>query len=207
MSAVDEYLVRGGDGLVLLFTPPFDSSMPDPGYIKGYLPGLRENGGQYTHAAIWVLMAHARLGNRTQVGALLDMLNPIRRTDSRSGMQAYRVEPYVIAADIYSCAPNNRRGGWTWYTGAAGWFHQAILESVLGVRIRGNSLTVDPCMPLHWSHFEVALTRPGINYLIRVERAVDAGKAGVELDGMDCADGRVPLLTDGLPHVVRVSIA
>jgi cyclic beta-1,2-glucan synthetase len=206
MNSVDEYLVQGGDGLVLLFTPPFDRALPDPGYIKGYLPGLRENGGQYTHAAIWVLMAHARLGHRSQVGALLDMLNPIRRAESRSGMQAYRVEPYVIAADIYSCAPNNRRGGWTWYTGAAGWFHQAILEYVLGVRIRGDVLTVTPCMPLHWGRFEVALKRPGIDYLICVDRDTGAGKGGTELDGVECPGGRVPLRADGLPHVVRVSL-
>ncbi len=206
MSAVDEYLVRGGDGLVLLFTPPFDSASPDPGYIKGYLPGLRENGGQYTHAAIWVLMAHAALGDCGQVGALLDMLNPIRRTESRSGMQAYRVEPYVIAADIYSCAPHARRGGWTWYTGAAGWFHQAILESVLGVRIRGDVLTVTPCMPPNWPGFEVALTRPGIDYLIRIDRVADPAEIGVELDGVACDAGRVAMLADGLRHVVRVSI-
>jgi cyclic beta-1,2-glucan synthetase len=207
MSAVDDYLVRGGDGLVLLFTPPFDSASPDPGYIKGYLPGLRENGGQYTHAAIWVLMAHAALGDHGQVGALLDMLNPIRRTESRSGMQAYRVEPYVIAADIYSCAPHVRRGGWTWYTGAAGWFHQAILESVLGVRIRGDMLTVTPCMPPHWPGFEIALTRPGIDYLIRIDRVAEVGNVGVAMDGMACEGGRVPMLADGLRHVVRVSVA
>ena len=206
MAAVDDSLVRGGDGLVLLFTPPFDSALPDPGYIKGYLPGLRENGGQYTHAAIWVLMAHAALGDHGQVGTLLDMLNPIRRTESRSGMQAYRVEPYVIAADIYSCPPHVRRGGWTWYTGAAGWFHQAILESVLGVRIRGAVLTVTPCMPPNWSGFEVALTRPGIDYLIRIDRVADPAYVGVELDGVVCAGGRIALLADRLRHVVRVSV-
>jgi cyclic beta-1,2-glucan synthetase len=152
-------------------------------------------------------MAHAALGDHGQVGALLDMLNPIRRTESRSGMQAYRVEPYVIAADIYSCAPHVRRGGWTWYTGAAGWFHQAILESVLGVRIRGDMLTVTPCMPPHWPGFEIALTRPGIDYLIRIDRVAEVGNVGVAMDGMACEGGRVPMLADGLRHVVRVSVA
>ena len=177
MVAVDDHLIRSGDGLVLLFTPPFDTDPVDPGYIKGYLPGLRENGGQYTHAAIWVLMAAAALRDQAQVGQLLDMLNPVRRTESRSGTQAYRVEPYVIAADIYATPPHARRGGWTWYTGAAGWLYRAVQESVLGIRFQGETMTVTPCMPAHWTHFDATLTRNGVNYTLHVQRA-DGNETG-----------------------------
>jgi cyclic beta-1,2-glucan synthetase len=207
MDSVEQYLVRTGDGLVLLFTPPFDVSTTDPGYVKGYLPGLRENGGQYTHAAIWVLMAQAALGKRAQVGALLDMLNPVRRAESRSGAQAYRVEPYVIAADVYSAEPHARRGGWTWYTGASGWFYRAILESVLGVQIRGETMTIKPCMPPNWAGFEVDLNQNGLDYLIQVHRVEHPQDAGTELDGSPCIDGLVPLLKDGRRHIVRVAVS
>ena len=206
MDSVEQYLVRGGDGLALLFTPPFDTGSTDPGYVKGYLPGVRENGGQYTHAAIWVLMAQAMQGDRAQVGAMLDLLNPIRHADSRSGVQAYRVEPYVIAGDIYSNPPHTRRGGWTWYTGAAGWFYRAILESVLGVQIRGDILTIVPCMPPHWSGFEVTLNRDGLDYRIQVERVLQVADALTYFDGAICAEGRVPLLKDARQHLVHVGV-
>jgi cyclic beta-1,2-glucan synthetase len=135
------------------------------------------------------------------------MLNPVRRTESRSGVQAYRVEPYVMAADIYSMPPHARRGGWTWYTGAAGWFYQAILESVLGVRVRGDSLSIKPCLPVHWHGFEMDLKVNGADYLVQVAR-IDASQAvGVELDGVSVADERIPLHADGRQHtlVVRIS--
>lgn len=206
MASVEQYLMRGGDDLVLLFTPPFDVSTPAPGYIQGYLPGIRENGAQYTHAAIWVLMAQAQLGDAAQVSTLLDMLNPILRTASRSGVQAYRVEPYVMAADIYSAPPNARRGGWTWYTGAAGWFYRAILESVLGVCVRGNSLTVKPCMPPHWTKFEVNLKPEGLDYLIQVERVAAVQDVGISVDGEAWAGEKLMLLRDGRAHVVRVNV-
>jgi cyclic beta-1,2-glucan synthetase len=192
---------------VLLFAPPFVNSRPDPGYVQSYLPGVRENGGQYTHAAVWVLMAQAALGAQSQVAALLDMLNPVRRTESRSGVQAYRVEPYVMAADIYSMPPHARRGGWTWYTGASGWFYQAILESVLGVQVRGDSLTVRPCLPVHWTGFEMDLKVNGADYLVQVTRIEAFQAVGVELDGINLADGRVPLHADGRRHNLLVRIA
>ncbi len=207
MDSVERHLVRGGDGLVLLFAPPFVNSRPDPGYVQSYLPGVRENGGQYTHAAIWVLMAQAALGEQSQVASLLDMLNPVRRTESRSGVQAYRVEPYVMAADIYSMPPHARRGGWTWYTGAAGWFYQAILESVLGVQVRDDSLSIKPCLPGHWNGFEIDLKVNGADYLIQVAR-IDASQAvGVDLDGVRLADGKIPLHADGRQHTLLVRIA
>jgi cyclic beta-1,2-glucan synthetase len=151
-------------------------------------------------------MAQAALGDRAQVGALLDMLNPVRRTESRSGVQAYRVEPYVIAADVYSTAPNSRRGGWTWYTGASGWFYRAILESVLGVKVRGETLTVSPCMPPQWPGFEVTLVLPGIDYLIRVVRTDHHEQLGIELDGTRYDSGIVPLRRDGVRHIMRVVV-
>jgi cyclic beta-1,2-glucan synthetase len=206
MESVEQYLVRDGDGLVLLFTPPFDVSMPDPGYIKGYLPGLRENGGQYTHAAIWVLMAQAALGNAAQVGALLDMLNPIRRTDTPGAVQAYRVEPYVVAADIYSAPAHARRGGWTWYTGASGWLYQAILESVLGIRIRGDVLTVTPCMPPAWPGFELTLSLDNTHYRIVVERCENADDVAMTLDGEIVGNSAAPILRDRQQHTLRVSV-
>ena len=128
MAAVEEYLVRRGDGLVLLFTPPFDHADVDPGYIKGYLPGIRENGGQYTHGAIWSILAFAALGDGDKAGELFSILNPINHASTRAGVQRYKVEPYVMAADVYAEPPHVGRGGWTWYTGSAGWMYQAGLE-------------------------------------------------------------------------------
>ena len=149
MHSVHDYLIRHGDDLVLLFTPPFDKTPLDPGYIKGYLPGVRENGGQYTHAAIWAVIAYAMLGQGGQAAELLRILNPINRTASRTGVFAYKVEPYVLSADIYAEPPHARRGGWTWYTGAAGWFYRAGLEWVLGLK---GACRTTAYRPLHSRH-------------------------------------------------------
>ncbi|HSO29142.1 MAG TPA: glucoamylase family protein, partial [Candidatus Sulfomarinibacteraceae bacterium] len=150
MAAVEEYLVRRGDGLVLLFTPPFDHSDVDPGYIKGYLPGIRENGGQYTHGAIWSVLAFAKLGDGDKAGELFSILNPVNHASTRAGVQRYRVEPYVMAADVYTEPPHVGRGGWTWYTASAGWMYQAGLEGILGFRLRGTTIEIDPCIPRAW---------------------------------------------------------
>ena len=147
MAAVDEYLVRRGDGLVLLFTPPFDHGDLDPGYIKGYLPGIRENGGQYTHGAIWSVLAFAALGDGDKAGELFSILNPINHASTTAGVHRYKVEPYVMAADVYAEPPHVGRGGWTWYTGSAGWMYQAGIEWILGFRLRGTELSIDPCIP------------------------------------------------------------
>src|SRR6185369_7148784 len=136
MAALEEYLVRRGDGLVLLFTPPFADGDVDPGYIKGYLPGVRENGGQYTHGAIWSVLAFAALGDGDKAGELFSILNPINHASTRAGAHRYKVEPYVMAADIYSETPHVGRGGWTWYTGSAGVMYRAGLEWILGFRLR-----------------------------------------------------------------------
>ena len=147
MAAVDEYLIRRGDGLVLLFTPPFDHTDLDPGYIKGYVPGVRENGGQYTHGAIWSVLAFAALGDGNKAGELFSILNPINHASTTAGMYRYKVEPYVMAGDVYAEPPHTGRGGWTWYTGAAGWMYQAGIEWILGFHLRGTELSLEPCIP------------------------------------------------------------
>ncbi len=207
MHSVREYLVRYGDDLVLLFTPPFDKTERDPGYIKGYPPGVRENGGQYTHAAIWSVIAYAMLGEGDQAAELLRMLNPIKRTTTRTGVYAYKVEPYVLAADIYAEPPHVRRGGWTWYTGAAGWFYRAGLESVLGLQIRADKLVLNPCIPKAWTDYSISYHYKTSRYEISVENpnGVSCGIASMELDGIEQAGGNsLGLQDDGQVHRVRV---
>jgi cyclic beta-1,2-glucan synthetase len=207
MGAVREYLVRYGDDLLLLFTPPFDQSERDPGYIKSYPPGVRENGGQYTHAAVWSVIAYALLGEGDQAGELLHMLNPINRTATRTGAYAYKVEPYVLAADIYAEPPHARRGGWTWYTGAAGWFHRAGVEWVLGLQIRDGRMTVNPCIPKAWRSYSMSYRHRNTRYEITVENpdGVSRGLCRLELDG-ECQpnDSGIALVDDGQQHSVRV---
>jgi cyclic beta-1,2-glucan synthetase len=208
MAAVDEYLVRRGDGLVLLFTPPFDHSDVDPGYVKGYLPGIRENGGQYTHGAIWSVLAFAALGDGDKAGELFSILNPINHASTRAGVYRYRVEPYVMAADVYTEPPHVGRGGWTWYTGSAGWMYQAGVEWILGFRLRGTRLLLDPCMPRAWPGYEINFRYHSATYQIVVEnpQGVSRGVASTELDGRALASGDalIPLSDDGGTHRVRV---
>ena len=156
-------------GLALLFAPPFDRTPLDPGYIKGYPPGMRENGGQYTHAATWSVIAFALLGQADKAAELFSLLNPVNRTTTRADVHRYKVEPYVVAADIYSVAPHVGRGGWTWYTGSAGWMYRAGLESILGFHLQGNRLRLEPCIPAHWPGFEIAFKYRTSRYEIRVE--------------------------------------
>ncbi|HEY1167524.1 MAG TPA: glucoamylase family protein [Candidatus Limnocylindrales bacterium] len=208
MAAVEEYLVRRGDGLVLLFTPPFDHSDVDPGYVKGYLPGIRENGGQYTHGAIWSVLAFAALGDGDKAGELFSILNPINHASTRVGVQRYKVEPYVMAADVYTEPPHVGRGGWTWYTGSAGWMYQAGVEWILGFRLRGTTLLLDPCIPRAWPRYEIDFRYHSARYEIVVEnpQGVSRGVALSELDGQ-ALTGRgaaIPLADDGATHQVRV---
>jgi cyclic beta-1,2-glucan synthetase len=207
MAAVNEYLVRLGDGLVLLFTPPFDHSVKDPGYIKGYLPGIRENGGQYTHGAIWSVLAFAMLGDGDKAGELFSVLNPINHASTRAGVHRYKVEPYVMAADVYTEHPHLGRGGWTWYTGSAGWMYQAGVEWILGFRLRGTTLIVDPCIPRSWPGFEIDFRYHSARYEIVVQNpnGVCRGVASIELDGNALANGMsIPLVDDGVTHHVRM---
>ncbi len=170
MEAVDRQLVRPADGIALLFTPPFDISLPDPGYIKAYPPGIRENGGQYTHGAIWSIFAHARLGQAERAASLYALINPVNHARSEAEVRRYRVEPYVIAADVYSVPPYVGRGGWTWYTGAAGWMYRAGLEAILGVVREGGKLRVKPCIPASWPGFQVSMKCGATRYEITVTR-------------------------------------
>jgi cyclic beta-1,2-glucan synthetase len=209
MAAVDEHLVRRADDLVLLFTPPFDDTLLEPGYIKGYLPGIRENGGQYTHAAIWTAMAFAALGDGDKAAELLGMLNPINRARTEAGVQRYTVEPYVVAADVYAEPPHVGRGGWTWYTGSAGWLYRAGVESMLGLRLRGGRLGVDPCIPRGWPGFKATFRYRSARYDIVVENphGVSRGVASIELDGavVDTAPD-LALADDGATHRLRIRL-
>jgi cyclic beta-1,2-glucan synthetase len=210
MAAVEKYLVRSRDGLVLLFTPPFDQATPDPGYIKGYLPGIRENGGQYTHAAIWSVLAFAALGDGDKAGELFSLLNPINHASTRAGVYRYKVEPYVVAADVYAEPPHVGRGGWTWYTGSAGWMYRAGIEWILGFHLRGTRLYFDPCIPRAWRRFEISFLYHSSRYQIVVEnpQGVTRGLLSVELDGALLATNNmyIQLADDGATHHVRVKL-
>jgi cyclic beta-1,2-glucan synthetase len=208
MAAVEAYLIRRGDGLVLLFTPPFDRTPLDPGYIKGYLPGVRENGGQYTHGAIWSLIAFAALDEGDKAGELFAVLNPINHASTRAGLYRYKVEPYVAAADIYAEIPHVGRGGWTWYTGSAGWMYRAGIEWILGFRFRGTTLHLDPCIPRAWRGYKISFRYHSARYLLTVHnpRGVTRGVTGVTLDGQVCSTAAIPLVSDGQTHTIDVEI-
>ncbi|MEJ2208094.1 MAG: hypothetical protein P8129_03555, partial [Anaerolineae bacterium] len=199
MEAVARRLVREEDRLLLLFAPPFDQTGRDPGYIKGYPPGIRENGGQYTHAALWAVWAWTELGDGDRAGALYRMLNPIRHADSAGKVRRYRVEPYVVAADVYSVAPDVGRGGWTWYTGSGGWAYRLGLEAILGITRLGDRLRVEPCIPADWSGFEVDYGYGEAVYHVSVENpeGVNRGVAEVRLDGKIRSGDGIPLADDG----------
>jgi cyclic beta-1,2-glucan synthetase len=204
MDAVEEQLVSERDGIIRLLTPPFDTTSKDPGYIRGYVPGVRENGGQYTHAALWMVEAVARLG-RNNRAARFDLLNPIRRqTRRRSG---YGAEPYVVAADVYGEPPHVGRAGWTWYTGAAGWMYRVALESILGFRVSGgNTIHLEPCVPDEWPEFTIEYRIPGeeTRYVIHVVNPDGMSRGIVGRSRRNNARGpgrrlKVPLSTTGSP--------
>ncbi len=208
MAAVDQLLIRRDEGLALLFTPPFERTPLDPGYIKGYPPGIRENGGQYTHAAAWSVLALAALGEGDKAAALFSLVNPINHTSTRADVQRYKVEPYAVAADVYSVFPHVGRGGWTWYTGSAGWLYRAGIEGILGFHLQRDFLLLDPCIPRAWPGFEIAFGYRSARYEISVEnpQGVSRGVASAALDGNALPEGaaRVPLVDDGAVHKVRV---
>jgi cyclic beta-1,2-glucan synthetase len=207
LAAVDQNLVRQQERLILLLTPPFDQAPLDPGYIKGYVPGVRENGGQYNHAAVWVALAFAALGDGDKADELFRMLNPINRTISRASVQRYKVEPYVVAGDIYAEHPHAGRGGWTWYTGSAGWLYRAGMEWMLGFRLRGMTFSIDPCIPRNWPRYSIRFRYHSATYAIRVENpsSVTRGVALTELDGKLLAGpANIPLADDGVEHQVLI---
>ncbi|HKP96050.1 MAG TPA: glucoamylase family protein [Fibrobacteria bacterium] len=210
MFSVEEYLVKRAEGLILLFTPPFDQSDLDPGYIKGYLPGVRENGGQYTHAAAWVVAAFAELGEGDKAAELFSLLNPVNHAATRAGVYRYKVEPYVAAADVYAVPPHVGRGGWTWYTGSAGWLYRAGLEWILGFRVSGNRLVMNPCIPRDWRRFEVRYRRGSALYEITVLNPCGStrGIEACEVDGvkLEAVPASLALEDDGKNHHIRLTM-
>jgi cyclic beta-1,2-glucan synthetase len=210
MAAVDTQLVNRSGGLLQLFTPAFDHSAHDPGYIKAYPPGLRENGGQYTHASTWSVLAFALLGDGDRAGELFSLLNPINHSSTRAGIHRYKVEPYVICADVYSAPPHVGRGGWTWYTGSAGWMYRTGVEGILGIHVRGDRLVVDPCIPRTWSGFEFTYKHRSSRYRISVKnpRGLNRGIAQASLDGADLPAGtcEIQLIDDGRYHYGLVTM-
>ena len=206
MASVNTHLVRKEDGIVLLLTPPFDTMVPSPGYIRGYLPGVRENGGQYTHAALWNVLAFAQLGDGDRAEELFSLLNPVNHGRTIDEVGRYRAEPYVVAADVYSVPPHTGRGGWTWYTGSAGWMYRVGMEAILGITVRAGALHIDPCIPRGWPGFEADFARDGARYRIAVEnpKGVSRGVVRLELDGENVTGRDIVPLADGREHTIRV---
>jgi cellobiose phosphorylase len=207
MDAVDAQLVHRDSALIQLLNPPFDHSDPSPGYIQGYVPGVRENGGQYTHAAVWTAMAFAALGDARRAWELFTMIDPIKHADSPQAIATYQTEPYVVASDVYSLAPHTGRGGWTWYTGSAGWMLRFILESLLGLKVESDRLRIVPCLPAHWDSYEVNYRYRKTLYRIRVlQTTVENGGSHLTVDGAELPGSTIPLTDDGGEHAVVVRI-
>jgi cyclic beta-1,2-glucan synthetase len=211
MESVEDFLVRTADKLVLLLTPPFDKTPLDPGYIKGYLPGVRENGGQYSHAAIWCILAYSDLNKGQRAVELFSMLNPINHSHSRAGVHRYRVEPYVIAADIYSETPYVGRGGWTWYTGSASLMYRAGIDSILGFKLTGNKLAIEPHIHPEWKGYKIRYRHGNTHYEIEVKnpKGLSSGISRISLDGKSVweAGAAIELVDDGFRHKVDVEIS
>jgi cyclic beta-1,2-glucan synthetase len=210
MAALDDRLIRRDDGVALLFAPPFDRGRLDPGYVRGYPPGIRENGGQYTHAAVWSVLAFVRMSDGDRAAELFALLNPVNHSTTRSGANRYKVEPYVSAADVYSVAPHVGRGGWTWYTGSAGWMYRAGIEELLGLRRRGAELSIDPCIPKRWAGFTAVLRYGAASYDVAVHNPhhVSHGVREIVVDGiaLEPASHMIQLVGDRDRHQVSVTL-
>jgi cyclic beta-1,2-glucan synthetase len=206
MNAVRTHLVRRDAQIVLLLTPPFDRMTHDPGYIKGYLPGVRENGGQYTHAAIWAVIALARLGMGDEAMELFHMINPINHMRTPEDTERYRAEPYAVAADVYAHPMHIGRGGWTWYTGSAGWMYRAAVQSLLGFRRNGATMSVDPCIPSIWPQYSLDWTvgRTRYHFIVSNPDQHPRGIASAELDGVAVDARAIPFEDDGRRHEVKI---
>ena len=207
MQAVKKYLILPEDHLITLFTPPFDSSPLNPGYIKGYVPGVRENGGHYSHAAIWVVMAFAALKDHQQAWDLLPYISPIQHSRTPEDVNSYRVEPYAVASDIYAIPPHTGRGGWTWYSGSAGWMYTLILESLLGIRKSGDQITFDPCIPMTWESYQIDYRFRSTIYQITLKNpGTGSGVQNLEVDGISQPDKIIHLIDDQEKHMVIVEL-
>jgi len=206
LMAVDKRLVRRDKQIIQLLDPPFDKSDLEPGYIKGYIPGVRENGGQYTHAAIWTTMAFAMLGDNERAWEFYTMLNPVNHGSTPEGIERYKVEPYVMCADIYGVAPHIGRGGWTWYTGAAGWMYRLTVETLLGLQLEGDYLRLDPCVPAAWDGYKIHYRFGNTVYHISVSCGGEPSEPAtqVTVDGCHRPDARIPLIDDRQEHFVEV---
>jgi cyclic beta-1,2-glucan synthetase len=201
-------LVLKDEKLVLLFNPPFDTSLPSPGYIRGYPPGVRENGGQYTHAALWLAMAFARKGDGNRSGEILRILNPIEHAREAPDVWRYTVEPYVVAADVYRLPGRIGQGGWSWYTGSAAWMYRVWIEEVLGLKKRSNQLIIDPVIPDWWDGFKVTLRHGEAIYVIEIQNPdhIQQGVAWLELDGQRLEEGFISLDPEPVKHIVKVQM-
>jgi cellobiose phosphorylase len=208
MDVVQKRLVRIDDKLIRLFDPPFDKGSLQPGYIKGYVPGIRENGGQYTHAATWVALATALQGHCERAVELWNLINPVYHATTPKEVQHYKVEPYVVCADVYGAPPHTGRGGWTWYTGSASWLYRVAIETILGFQLRGDTLRLEPCIPSSWGEFELKYRHGTATYRILVDNSSGNGRDVklVELDGKRLPDGIVPLTDDSKIHEVLVKL-
>lgn len=205
MLALERYLWDKEQGILKLLTPPFDKTEHNPGYIKGYVPGVRENGGQYTHAAVWAILAYTKIRAKEKALELFNMLNPINHTRTMTEVSKYKVEPYVMAADVYAVFPNTGRGGWTWYTGAAGWMYQVALEGILGFKLEKDKLTVSPCIPSEWSGFKVKYKFKSTNYEIEVKN-IQNNKIDIFVDNVRQNDFPIILTDDGTTHKIQIII-
>jgi cellobiose phosphorylase len=207
MEALDKRLVRRDHALIQLLDPPFDTSELNPGYIKGYVPGVRENGGQYTHAAIWAAMAFARLGDNRRAWELFAMINPVNHARSAGEAAIYKVEPYVVAADVYAVPPHTGRGGWTWYTGSAAWMYRLIVESLLGLGLEAGKLRMSPCLPAGWKGFKMHYRyRETVYHISVTQTPAENGGMRVIVDGTEQHGRAVPLVDDHKEHRVEVRI-
>lgn len=207
MGSVDRRLVRSDAKLIQLLDPPFDHSDLNPGYIKGYVPGVRENGGQYTHSAIWTVMAFAAIGNTERAWELFNMINPVNHGSTPQGISTYRVEPYVVAADVYGVEPHLGRGGWTWYTGSSGWMYRLITESLLGLQLEGNTLRFRPRPPKNWESFRIHYRFHGTTYHITIlNRGTSASIRSLHLDGIAQPDMWIQLIDDQISHEVEIQL-
>jgi cellobiose phosphorylase len=207
MDAVQKRLVRVSDKLIQLFDPPFDHGVLEPGYIKGYVPGIRENGGQYTHAATWVVLATALQGDGDRALELWNLINPLNHAKTLADVQHYKVEPYVVCADVYGARPHTGRGGWTWYTGSASWLYRVAIEAIFGFRLEGDTLRFEPCIPKNWREFELTFLYRSTEYLIRVSNGgTGRGVRSVELDGQRLPNASVPLRDDRAKHDILVEL-